>query len=251
MGIRDVQSSNPQFLKSSTDEPPRNPTTNPTRKIRGLRFCASVLNDVDATLLFRTSAVFALNTLNASRMPRRCHVVDLERPRRAQVGVPEIRIAEVIDLRRDQHVQRRIRAERRRRALTEHRIRIALAAEDVAADLDAVRRLIHGVRVELPLRVDVDVSRSAAAALRCDTVRRSSAARSSVGVGLPFVSYIPAVVSKCSRALLNEKPTWPIQRFDKPLHQRELESRGNRSSSPECSSSGTRCRRLSREPDSG
>ena len=45
-----------------------NPTTSPTRKIRGLRFCASALNVGDATLLFRTSAVFALNTLNASRI---------------------------------------------------------------------------------------------------------------------------------------------------------------------------------------
>ena len=40
----------------------------PTRKIRGLRFCASALNVGDAMLLFRTSAVFALNTLNASRI---------------------------------------------------------------------------------------------------------------------------------------------------------------------------------------
>ena len=36
--------------------------TSPTRKIRGLKFCASALNVGDVMLLFRTSAVLALNT---------------------------------------------------------------------------------------------------------------------------------------------------------------------------------------------
>src|SRR5262245_38476206 len=49
----------------------QNPTTTPTRKIRGLRFCAMALNVGDAMLLLRTSAVFALKTLKQSRMPRR------------------------------------------------------------------------------------------------------------------------------------------------------------------------------------
>ena len=49
--------------------------------MRGLRFCAIALKPVvpvDSTLLFRTSTVFALNTLNTSTMARSVDLLTLK-----------------------------------------------------------------------------------------------------------------------------------------------------------------------------
>src|SRR4029079_2946468 len=55
-----------------------NPTTTPPRRMRGLRFCAIVLNAVDAMLLLRIRTVFALVTLNTSPISRRFTVWSLK-----------------------------------------------------------------------------------------------------------------------------------------------------------------------------
>ena len=94
--------------------------------------------------------------------------------------------------------------------------RIALAAEHVGAQLDAPRRLVHRVGVELPLGVDVDGARAAAAALR----RELAAVLERLGHGRRRVAVAvvqPACVSKCSRELFHEKPTRAIHLFERRL----------------------------------
>src|SRR5579872_3743313 len=82
---------------------------------------------------------------------------------RSNVGIPEVRESERIDLRRDEHLQVLIDPQRR---LPEQRKRVPLTAEHVCAQLNPVRRLVEAVRVELPLRVHEDGPGAAPSAFR-------------------------------------------------------------------------------------
>ena len=191
--------------------------TSPTRAMRGLRFCASALNVVDGDVVdAHERGVRVEHVEHVADQPEVRRPPELERCATRRVRVPQVVVAERVDLRRDQHRQRRVAAERAA-CPAEERERVALPAEHVGAQLDAPRRLIQRVRVELPLGVDVDRARSAAAALRRELAavdERFGDRRRRVAVGVVNRRRRRrSARARCS----TRTPTRPIQRFDSRL----------------------------------
>ena len=105
--------------------------------MRGLRFCASALKFVAVMLFTRTSAGVGVEDVeDVEHQPDVRHAA-AERPRNPEVGVPQVRIAERVDLAAEEDRDTGIAAQRRRRAGANDRERIALSAEHVGAQLDA------------------------------------------------------------------------------------------------------------------